>query len=440
MMRTVLHVICVAAPAIFTFAADSSTSIDNDATSSYGIDVSMPIFKRISTNYPWLPHNTNTSAPKPRQYENMPIQPLGNRQAFYNNHLSKCREHYKRIKLTEKGHSSSNIAGGNCDIYEYDRLLMNQRQPRSMQNYTEVGFHKTRAPDDVMELATKFWDDNHLNMVRENWPIGNTYLNSWDAPTYMVPIEDPRLRGGGSQLKKKLWDAARDSIEEWTGEDLSPTSIYGIRVYKEGAVLLPHVDRLPLVASAMVNIAQDVDEDWPLEIYDHKGIAHNVTLTPAAREKQGGQSATATLPPYILRESPEEIHWRQLNPEGWTKPEFNPLKRSSSSKLHKAAAAGDINTIERVLTKDDQREKIPGRARVVDKRDEEGWQLMHSASASGHTEVVELLVQHGADLNSRTHGGHGATPLYIAERNNGGFHPVVRYLKSLGALSLGPEL
>lgn len=93
-----------------------------------------------------------------------------------------------------------------------------------------------------------------------------------------------------------------------------------------------------------------------------------------------------------------------------------------------------------MLNKDARRKKTPGRAPIVEKRDEEGWQLMHSASASGQTEVVELLVEHGADVNSRTHGGHGATPLYIAERNNGGFHPVVRYLKSLGALNVGPEL
>jgi len=325
--------------------------------------------------------------------------------------------------------------------------------------------------------------------------IDNSHNKCSDSPTYMVAIEDTKLRGGGSALKKRLWSAAREAVEDWTGEDLTPSSIYGIRVYKENAVLLPHVDRLPLVASAMINIAQDLDEDWPLEIYDHDGMAHNVTLQPgemllfeshsaihgrpfplkgrfaaflfihfeptghslrhgmmvdqlnvekqykeSTRQKQGGQSATAMLPPYILRESPEEIHWRQLNPYGWHQPEFNPLNRSPSSKLHQAAASGDVTTIERILDKDARREKTPGRARVIDKRDEEGWQLMHAASAAGHKEVVELLVDHGADVNTRTHGGHGATPLYIAEKNNGGFHPVVRYLKSLGALSLGPEL
>lgn len=102
--------------------------------------------------------------------------------------------------------------------------------------------------------------------VAERWPDGNTYTNSWKAPTYMVSVDDTRLRGSGSHLKRKLWNAAQDILEEWTDEDLEPTSMYGIRVYTDGAILLPHVDRLPLVSSAMVCVAKDVDEDWPMEI------------------------------------------------------------------------------------------------------------------------------------------------------------------------------
>ncbi|KAL3774624.1 hypothetical protein ACHAWO_001995 [Cyclotella atomus] len=475
MIRT--HLLLFAAIAVQLVLAESSVD-------SYGVDVSFPIFKRISTNYPWLPHNVDPDHnPTPKLYQGMPIQPLGDRQSVYNAHLAGCRDFYGK-------------RGGNkCDIYEYDRMLMNQRQPQSMQNYTDVGFLKTRAPQKIIDLATTFWEQNHFNQEIENWPEGNTYINSWVSPTYMLKIEDGRLRGGGYQLRKQLWDEAREAIEDWTGEDLSPTSLYGIRVYREGAVLLPHVDRLPLVASAMINIAQDVDEDWPMEIYDHDGRSRNVTLQPgdmllfeshsvihgrpfplkgrhyamlfihfeptghslkhdidtsaisvddqyrqAAKENQGGQSAAYdTLPPYIIRESPEETHWKNQHPEGWQIPEFNPLKRSTESKLHIAAEAGDVEAIKRALEQDGDHHK-DGRAAVIASRDEEGWQLLHSGASAGHQEVVELLIEHGADLNSRTHGGRGATPLYIAEHNNGGFHPVVRYLKSLGALNLGPDL
>jgi hypothetical protein len=42
-----------------------------------------------------------------------------------------------------------------------------------------------------------------------------------------------------------------------TGQQLAECSLYGIRVYKTGAVLAPHVDRMPLVSSAIINVDQD---------------------------------------------------------------------------------------------------------------------------------------------------------------------------------------
>ena len=51
-------------------------------------------------------------------------------------------------------------------------------------------------------------------------------------------------------------------------------------MYPNGAILAPHCDRLPLVSSAIINVAQDVEEPWPLEIYDHAGRAYNVTMEP----------------------------------------------------------------------------------------------------------------------------------------------------------------
>ena len=62
-------------------------------------------------------------------------------------------------------------------------------------------------------------------------------MNHWDSPTYMISVEDSSLRGGGNGLKQAIWDAAKDTMQEWTGEELTQCSLYGIRVYTEGAVL-----------------------------------------------------------------------------------------------------------------------------------------------------------------------------------------------------------
>lgn len=98
---------------------------DGEDISNYGIDISWPIQGKVSTNYPWLPHNVDPIInPTPIQYQEMPLQPFGNdgRHQAYMKHLEGCRSFY-----TNKEDS------GMCDVYDFDRMLMNKRQPQSMQ-------------------------------------------------------------------------------------------------------------------------------------------------------------------------------------------------------------------------------------------------------------------------------------------------------------------
>ena len=149
-----------------------------------------------------------------------------------------------------------------------------------MQNYTEVGFKKLRAPPELWRLISDFWEKNKENAKPEQWGVGNTYTNNWESPSTMVSVEDTALRGGGQRFKQNLWDEAKKVLGEWTGQELTQCSLYGIRVYHEGSILATHVDRLPLVSSAIINVAQDLDEPWPLEVYGHDGKATNVTMEP----------------------------------------------------------------------------------------------------------------------------------------------------------------
>jgi ankyrin repeat protein len=80
------------------------------------------------------------------------------------------------------------------------------------------------------------------------------------------------------------------------------------------------------------------------------------------------------------------------------------------------------------------------KSKVLTERDENGWQVLHQGVAVGNQDVVKLLVSNGAEINARTHGGYGETPLRIAEKRLGHDNPIVSYLKRMGALSIGPEL
>jgi hypothetical protein len=42
---------------------------------------------------------------------------------------------------------------------------------------------------------------------------------------------------GNNGLKQRIWDGVKPIISEWVGHELKDTSLYGIRVYKEGSIL-----------------------------------------------------------------------------------------------------------------------------------------------------------------------------------------------------------
>ena len=166
----------------------------------------------------------------------------------------------------------------------YISLTRCNEHPHPLKNYTTLGFHKARTPPKLMAEIITFWNDNVSpskihSIQNETWPVGNTYTNHWSSPTKMLNLQDQSLLGSGDALRTKIWDATQDILQEWSGVELSPTSLYGVRVYTEGAVLAPHVDRNPLVISGIINVAQNVQEDWPLEVIGHDGIAHNITMS-----------------------------------------------------------------------------------------------------------------------------------------------------------------
>lgn len=70
--------------------------------------------------------------------------------------------------------------------------------------------------------------------------------------------------------------------EAWSGQKLEPTAVYGLRVYRRGAALLRHVDRVEThIISAILHIDRDEDAaPWPLVIEDHDGVEHSVELQP----------------------------------------------------------------------------------------------------------------------------------------------------------------
>ncbi len=97
--------------------ASSGSVIDDHDPVEYGVDVSFPIHRaKVSTNYPWLPHNVDPeNNPTPDEYKDMPIQYLGNVQERYEEFMDGCRKHYRTRPRA-------------CDQTERDRVAMSLRQ------------------------------------------------------------------------------------------------------------------------------------------------------------------------------------------------------------------------------------------------------------------------------------------------------------------------
>mmetsp|Transcript_12585 Transcript_12585/g.22809 ORF Transcript_12585/g.22809 Transcript_12585/m.22809 type:complete len:229 (-) Transcript_12585:228-914(-) len=158
----------------------------------------------------------------------------------------------------------------------------------------------------------------------------------------------------------------------------------------------------------------------------------------------GGQTAVrGEFPPYIKRESPEEEHWKKMNPNGWKEPaSLRSVAHEDKGLFHRAASVGNVQKLKHEIetaTWQDASRKHTQKSLLISERDEHGWQPIHEGAFGGHLDVVHLLVKNGADINTRTHGGHGGTPLHLAHKKFGDHHPLVKYLKSIGGLNVGPH-
>jgi ankyrin repeat protein len=81
------------------------------------------------------------------------------------------------------------------------------------------------------------------------------------------------------------------------------------------------------------------------------------------------------------------------------------VARGAALSLHEAAAAGEIERVERVIADP----TVDANALSAD-----GWTPLHLAAFFGHPKIVELLLANGADVAARSTNANGNTPLHAA--------------------------
>ena len=147
--------------------------------------------RRVSNNYEWLEHNQQQQSPPndsdgndvdttptssiPEEYRDMPIQPFGHQpQSNYDELIRGCQAHYQ-ITTLERDRRR-----GGCEFSETDRIGRSVRQPMGVYNYTTRGYHKRKAPSELLELIRPFWKAN------KHQRTSSTNVETWEKGCVFV--------------------------------------------------------------------------------------------------------------------------------------------------------------------------------------------------------------------------------------------------------------
>lgn len=109
--------------------------------------------------------------------------------------------------------------------------------------------------------------------------------------------------------------------ERFAGVPLVPTAMFGMRSYRAGARLAMHTDRIEThIVSSVIQVAQDVDEPWPLQL-DLDGRIHEIVLNPGQMVHYEGASTMHGRPSPLVGRSFTNVfvHYRPVEWD-WTEP------------------------------------------------------------------------------------------------------------------------
>ncbi len=141
----------------------------------------------------------------------------------------------------------------------------------ALPNHTRTGYRRDRMPAELFSRLRDFYE-RRGDAAREESVPGYIHAQT-GAASEMIDL--PR------DLKVEVSKALRPVLEAWCGNRLESTAVYGIRRYRRGAVLKMHRDRPEThIISAILNIAQQVDEDWPLCLEDNYYRRLEITVRP----------------------------------------------------------------------------------------------------------------------------------------------------------------
>lgn len=155
---------------------------------------------------------------------------------------------------------------------------------QQINHFTENGYEKMQIPSALYQLILKQRDLNLNRPKDESCDFHGLASNLncmkiinekqvMNRVSFLIPI----AKSVGDMIKKKI----KSILSKWAKTSLEFQAMYGIRRYLRGAQLLMHTDKLPShIISAILQIDQKVDQEWPLNLVDHHGNKKSIYLKP----------------------------------------------------------------------------------------------------------------------------------------------------------------
>lgn len=155
------------------------------------------------------------------------------------------------------------------------------KTPEDLPRITPTGFKVMKCPTEAWNIIKEVYDLVKTTPVEEKFDGKETIIKGTGVTSDILNLEQVKT------IRNIIHEKLRPLHEQWSGQRLTPTAVYGIRSYNKGATLTSHVDRIATHhISSIVIVDKDLDcgcrstkgtaNDWPLDIQDHEGNWHKV--------------------------------------------------------------------------------------------------------------------------------------------------------------------
>ena len=159
-----------------------------------------------------------------------------------------------------------------------DEKMFTKTPNEFVPNFTASGLSKIQMPEELFKRVQDFYKQNRETLTDEHVEGGFIYAGDNTVKKRATSSSVVDLT---PELRQEVHDALKPLMEDWCGEMLEPTFVYGIREYHNGAILKMHRDRIDThIISAIINVDQDTAADWPLVIEDNFYRTHHVMIKP----------------------------------------------------------------------------------------------------------------------------------------------------------------